>query len=120
MESTEVILDIIRQSHGTDAYHRFSPIPDYPIITDGVLAVAETADCFWLLDIIGSYQGNAELGNVCQVWTLDVNHENGSAIVRGYNDETLIITQDIPYTDFPLDELKLYLMNGVIFLLSEH
>jgi len=120
MESKQAILDIISQSHGTNAYHRFSPILGFPVITDGVLAVAEAAGCYWLLDIIGSYQGNVELSNVFQVWTLEVNHEQYSGVVRGYNDETLIITQKIPYTDFPLDEIKLYLMNGVIFLPSEY
>jgi len=37
---------------------------------------------------------------------------------RDTND--IAITQDIPYTDFPLDEIKLYCINGVILLPSEN
>ena len=53
-----------------------------------------------------------------QCW--EVNHDSNSGVVRGYNDVTLIITQEIPYTDFPLDEIKFYLIGGVILLPSEY
>jgi hypothetical protein len=119
MKSKKEIMDLISHATGTFAYHRFSPVGGYPVITDGVMAVAQAAGCFWLLDIIGSYQPNAKLGRVFQVWTLKVNRDK-SGVVRGYNDATLIITQKIPYTDFPLDEIKLYCIGGVILLPSEY
>jgi hypothetical protein len=55
-----------------------------------------------------------------QVWKLTVNREESNAVVRGYNDTKLIVTQYIPYTDFPLDEVKLYLVDGVILLPAEY
>ena len=119
MQSKQEILDIMSQSIGTTAYHRFSHSPIFPVVTDGVLAVAEVAGCFWLLDIIGSYQHDEKLDKAFQVWTLEVNHEESSGIVRGFNDTTLIITQDIPYTDFPLDQIKFFLMDGVLLLPNE-
>ena len=85
-----------------------------------MLAVAEAAGCFWLLDIIGSYQKDKQLDPHFQVWTLVVNLEDSTAAVNGFNDKTPVISQDIPYTDFPLDALKLFLMDGVILLPSEH
>ena len=120
MESAQKILDIINHSTGTDGYHKFSSIPNFPAITDGVLALAEAVGCFWFLDIIGSYQSNQKLDKEFQVWTLSVNTEDHTAVVRGYNDAKLIIEQEIPYTDFSLDELKLYLIDGIILLLSEY
>lgn len=120
MESKEVILDILNNSMGSESYHKFSPIPGYPVITDGILMLAEATGCYWFLDVIGSYQSNRKLDQSFQVWKLIVNTKNDSAIVQGYNDTTLIITQEIPYTDFPLEELKLYLMDGVILLPSEY
>jgi len=120
MKSIEEILDIINNSTGTESYHKFSPIPGFPVITDGVLVLAEAADCYWLLDIIGSYQSNSKLDKAFQVWTLKVNTEDNSAFIRGYNDTTLIVTQKIPYTDFPPGEVKLYLIDGVILLPSEY
>lgn len=120
MESKEAILDILNNSTGTDSYHRFSPIPGYPVITDGVLMLAEASGCFWLLDVIGSYQSDRKLDKDFQVWKLNVDTENGSAVVQGYNGTALVVTQEIPYTDFLLEELKLYLMDGVILLSSEY
>lgn len=120
MKSKQEILDIINQAHGSDAYHKFSPISSFPIATDGAIALAETAGCFWLLDIIGSYQTDKKLDPSFQVWKLEVNLEESSAVVRGYNDTELMITQDIPFTDFPLEEVKLYLMDGIILLPSEY
>lgn len=120
MKSEQEILDIINQAHGSDAYHKFSPFPGFPVATDGVVALAEAAGCFWLLDIIGSYQTDKRLDPGFQVWKLEVNRENSSAVARGFNDTELIITQEIPYTDFPLDEVKLYLMDGIILLPSEY
>ena len=120
MKSKAEILNIIKHSNGTEAYHKFSSFVHYPLVTDGVIALAEAAQCFWLLDIIGSYQTNKHLDPQFQVWKLVVNHDDQTAVVSGCNDTTPIITQNIPYTDFPLDELKLFLMNGIILLPSEH
>lgn len=120
MKTKETILDIINHATGTENYYRYSPIPGFPVITDGVFMLAEAAGCYWLLEVIGSYQSNCKLDKSFQMWRLIVDTENESAVVQGYNDETLIVTQEIPYTDFPLKELTLYLMNGVILLPAEH
>ena len=120
MESKTKILEIINHSNSSEAYHKFSSFPSFPVATDGIIALAEAAGCYWLLDIIGSYQTDKRLDPAFQVWTLKVNHEDSTGVVHGYNDVELIITQEIPYTDFPLDDVKLYLMGGVILLPPEY
>ncbi|QDR79607.1 DUF6876 family protein [Sporomusa termitida] len=120
MKPKEEILDVLNNSVCTENYYKVSPIPGFPVITDGVLVLTEAADCYWLLDVIGSYQNNTKLDKNFQVWTLNVNTENNSAVIRGYNDTTLIVTQQIPCTDFPPEEVKLYLIDGVILLPSEY
>ena len=119
LKSKQEILNIINHSTGTTAYHRFHPSDNYPVITDGVLALAEATGCFWFIDIIGIYQGNKKLDPHFQVWELKV-LSDARAIVRGYNDKNLVIQQEIPYTNFPLDELKLYLIDKVILLPAEY
>jgi len=114
------IQEIIDQSTGTTQYHRFSPIQGFPIITDGVQALAEAAGCYWLLDVIGSYQHDTKLDKAFQVWQLSVDLEKSAGVVCGYNDTELIITQEVEYTDFPLTELKLFLMDGIVLLPSEY
>lgn len=120
MNKAKEVQDIINHATGTTQYHRFSTLPCFPIITDGVLAVAKSAECFWLLDVIGSYQHDPKLDKEFQVWKLEVNKDNDSGVVHGYNDTTLIITQNIPYTDFPLDKITLYLIDKIILLPSEY
>ena len=120
MKSTTEILNVLKSSNCSEAYHQYSQIPFFPVATDGVIALAEAAGCYWLLDIIGSYQTNRKLDPEFQVWELKVDLQKHKAIVHGYNDATLIITQRIPFTDFPLEEVKLYLINGVILLPSEY
>ena len=119
MKTKQEILQIINYSTGTNGYHKFSPFPNYPTITDGVKAIADAAGCYWLLDIIGSHQSNDKLDPNFQVWKLVVKPDR-SAAVRGYNDKTRIITEKIEWTDFPLDELKLYLIGNVILLPGEY
>jgi len=122
MKTEQEIRAILSSANGTEAYHRFSPLENYPAATDGVIAVAEAAECYWLLDIIGSYQSNRglRLDPAFQVWTLIVDKTDNSGVVRGYNDDTLIIEQNIALTDFPLNEIKLYLIDGIILLPSEY
>ena len=119
MKSKQEILDILNHAHCSEGYHNFSLLPGSPVVTDGVLALAEAAGCHWLLDVIGSYQRDKRLDPAFQVWTVEVS-EDRSAVVRGYNDTVLIITQEIPITDFPMDKLKLFLMDGVVMLPSEY
>ena len=120
MKSIEAINEIISNAHGTVNYHRFSPIPGFPVATDGVAALAEAAGCFWLLDAIGSYQSNVQLDPSFQVWKLTVNTESNEWKLEGFNDTQLVITQNGEYTDFPLEEISLWVSNGVILLPSEY
>lgn len=56
-----------------------------------------------------------------QIWQLVV-HDDRSAIltVRADSDQDPVITQDIPYTDFSLPEIKLWVTNGMLMLPSEY
>jgi len=125
-QKIEEIEYIINSPAWTEKYYRFSPFGSAPVCTAGVIQLAEAAGCYWLLDIISSYQSSRKLDKAFQVWTLEVydderaKKEECAAIVRGYNDTEPIIKQKIPFTDFPLEKLKLYLMDGVILLPSEY
>ena len=119
MKSIEEIKNILSNAHGTNQYHMFSPFREYPVLTDGVKALAEAADCFWLVNIIGSYQLDERLDPYFQVWKLEVNQETKEWVITGCNDTKLIITQTGDYTDFPLNGITLWVSHGVILLPSE-
>ena len=106
---------------GTEAYHKFSILFSLKL-TDGVKYLCEEARAYWLMDIIASYQKKCMRDDMLrdfQVWTLRV--EDGAGVVICERDTgDIAIKQTIPYTDFPMDEIKLYCINGVILLTSEY
>ena len=92
-------------------------------LTDGVHYLATEGKCFWLLDIIASYQ--PEYHRVpFQLWELNIDEaeDKRTAVVtmREDSNKKALVTQRIPYTDFPLDYIKLYLIDKVILLPSEY
>jgi len=123
MEAVANLKSELDQFCGTEAYHKFSLSPISKLVmTDGVKYLCDKARCFWLMDIIASYQNKCnkdEMLREFQVWTLTVN--NGKGVVKCERDTNdVFLTQNIPHTDFPLDEIKLYCINGVILLPSEY
>jgi hypothetical protein len=95
--------------------------------TDGVKHVVDAGGANWLVTIIGSLYRHPEdtpqLQNMPhQYWTLKV-HEDRSATLTcgdGNDDSTPVYTHQIDYTDFPLNELQLWLMDGTLLLPSEY
>jgi hypothetical protein len=81
--------------------------------TSGVQCLVEQARCYWLLDAIVSYQLSIKIRREpFQVWTLKVENKQGVLICGDGNDTPPLITQNIPYTDFPMEEITLYLEDG--------
>jgi hypothetical protein len=109
------------QFTGTEAYHKFSPFSKL-VLTDGVKYLCEKAGAYWLMDAIASYQKRCnadEMLRAFQIWTLTVEDSSGTLkCERDTND--VAITQNIPYTDFPMPSVKLYCIDGVILLPSEY
>ncbi|MDP8216011.1 MAG: hypothetical protein P9L98_01650 [Candidatus Kaelpia imicola] len=102
---------------GTEHYYRHWLEFNY---TDGVKFLAEKANCFWLLDAIGSYQHKLKEKGF-QIWTLKVNEDKLAVLqMQEDSDTPIIVKQEIEYTDFPTEEIKLYFINGVLLLTSEY
>jgi hypothetical protein len=116
-------LNNLGQFTGTDQYHRHLNL----LCTDGVMFLAQNADCFWLLDAIASYQtkltANPRLRDF-QLWKLIVHRDRtfNPAVLTCTDGDTAdsIVTQTIEATDFPLPSIRLYVESGVLLLPSEH
>ena len=106
------------QFTGTENYYKFFNLN----ITDGVKYLAEKGKCWWLLDVIFSYQ--PKVGKMpFQLWELKKSKvDDRKAIVtcREDSDKDPVVAQRIPYTDFPLESIKLYLIDKVVLLPSEY
>jgi hypothetical protein len=90
------------------------------LYTDGAKYVAETGGAYWLLDEIALSQ---TLPNVIaapfQLWRLTVSGNSGMLACEDGGGR-VVFSKIIPYTDFPLPEIKLYCTNNVILLPSEN
>jgi hypothetical protein len=97
--------------HWTRAFH----------YTDGVAFLAENAGAHWLLDHIAAMQKRARRDRELrefQAWKLTVNGTRGViACLRDKDDEAF--RDELPFTDFPLAEITLYLQDGVLYLPGE-
>jgi hypothetical protein len=121
MKTVEEIENGLSQCYCTSQYHKHWLGKLY---TDGVKFLIDSADAHWLLDLIFSYDRREEF----QVWKMVVTRK----IVQGRNKTCAVVTmktdsgkpiliqQKIPFTDFPLDEITLWVEDGVLLLPSEH
>jgi len=115
----------LNQFCGTQNYYRYTLGLK---LTDGVKYLADEAGAYWLLDIIASYQSKPSIRKEpFQVWQLKLSPDNAAtgkhqAVVtmKTDSDRPLLVKQEIEYTDFPLDSIDLWLINGVILLPSEY
>jgi len=95
------------------------------LYTDGVRYLAEQGGAYWLLDAIASWQlqpvvQQDQLLQSIQFWKLTVNEDCSAQLICERDQGDVAITQDIPFTDFPLREVRLYCQQGVLLLPSEY
>ena len=90
--------------------------------TDGAKYVADHAGAYWLLDEIAFAQkGNpAVAAEEFQLWKLSVKPDQTATLTCEGGNGNVIFSKPLEYTDFPLDEIRLYFANNVIHLPSEY
>jgi len=111
----EEILTTLAQCTGTTQYYKHFLGGKF---TDGVQAMAELCQAYWLIDVCFSYR----MKEPFQIWTLTMTGERSCVVtMKEDSNRPELIEQKIPYTDFPLkDGIKLYLIDGVLLLPSEY
>lgn len=114
--------------YGTETY-RWSDFKKLKL-TDGAQFLQDNGAA-WLIGAIESWQHNSDMTSLpkdieFQVWELivirNIGDRSGTAILTCHEDagEPTLVKQEISYTDFPLDSIKLYVQNGVLLLPSEY
>ena len=121
--------DELRQFTGSETYYRHG-LARNVLYTEGAKYLADRAGAYWLLDIVALYQNVAAVQEQeFQVWTLKVGPDRLGAISCEDGNGKEVFQYIVPYTDFPLDEIKLWCgIDGaadgqtvrVIYLPSEH
>ena len=113
--------DDLRQFTGSAHWYRHG-LNRNVTFTDGAKYLADTAGAYWLLDAIALAQPyeKAVAAEDFQFWILRVAPDRSATLTCEDGNGHAVFTQAIPYTDFPLDAIKLYFTNNVILLPSEY
>jgi hypothetical protein len=101
--------------YGTEGYHRLVPFVPNLVFTDGAKALAVGGGAFWLMEAIASHQNRAmrdESLRGFQFWKLRVNDDRSAVLTCERDEGDVAITQEIPATDFPLKEAKVWVVSG--------
>lgn len=96
--------------------------PSGLVITDGVKFLADEAGAYWLIDLIASYQKRCRKDAMLrdfQIWELKKTGPKTARVSCLRDTDRPVFAQDIPFTDFPLDDVTVYVENETILLPSE-
>jgi hypothetical protein len=111
----------LRQFTGSENWYRHG-INRNVVFTDGAKHIADRGGAYWLLDAIAIAQlyEKSVAAEAFQVWRLKVNPDRSARFTCDDGNRNLVYKQDLEFTDFPLDEIKLYFTDNTILLPSEY
>ena len=109
-------LEDLGQFTGSENYHRHGMNRKF-IYTDGVQYVAEEGQAYWLLDDIAIAEMFDPLLKTegFQLWTLQKGTKDSAILSATDGNKKTLYAKSIPYTDFPLDEIKFYVVDAPDF-----
>jgi len=114
MLKKQEILDGLAQFYGTCQWWKNAALNF--TYTDGIKYLWESCESYWLLTAISSYKRTEPF----QVWTLTVKDRIATLTMKEDKNLPVLVKQEIPYTDFPLDEIQVWLIDGTLILPSEY
>lgn len=110
----------LAQFTGTEYWYRHA-LARNVLYTDGVKYVAENAGAYWLVDRIALAQAEPKIARTpFQLWVLDVAADQRAALRCEDGNGEEVARQEIPFTDFPLAQIRFFYTNNVLHLPSEY
>lgn len=109
------------QFTGSDTFYRYGLAGDV-LFTEGVKYVADTAEAYWLLDLIciaNVYEPKVRAEEF-QLWTLAVQDNTTGVVSCDDGNGRIVYKQTLTFTHFPAPGIKLYFCNGTILLPNEY
>lgn len=110
---------------GTESYHRLTCMHNF-LATDGVAYLAEHAGVFWLMDVIASHLSSVprDQGFVIARYAGTPGASGLFSLTDDIPANETYAMQSIEFSDFPLDEIVLYVVRQgaqwVVMLRSEY
>ena len=106
-------------SNGSENFYRYS-FTNF-IYTDGVQALAQKCQAYWLIDLIISHQLHADVKKESfQVWDLKRVDKDSFTILATDGNHNKVTSQEIPFSDFPYDLATLWLVDTCLMLSTEY
>jgi hypothetical protein len=120
-KSVDEILVELSYFTGTESYHSYKiPTKQEYMLTDGVNYLCRTCECYWLMDYIISLQNHSLIKDQqFQLWRLYLVENKWNICCEDGNKKTLYHAT-IDFSDFPLNGITVWLIDGVILLPSEY
>ena len=106
----------LRQFTGSESYTRHG-LNRKLIYTDGISYVAQEGNAYWLIDAIAIanlFEENVK-DEEFQTWTMAKTTGNSATLKADNGNGKTLYTQEIEFTDFPLDEIKMYVVSAEDF-----
>jgi len=108
--------ETIAQVNGSETYHRYL---FGMVATNGAMELATTYQCFWFLDMVASYQHLIKKEDF-QIWKLRKNADSSAWVIAEDGNGTVLVKQEIKYTNFKTEQVTVWVEGNVILLSSEH
>lgn len=121
---TNLLKQQLKEFRGTGHYIKHMHPGRSPIyLTQGCLFIRERCQAYWLFNSILSFQLDLRLKNVnFQIWELRQLQKDLSCelSVREDSDKKPIIIQAIPFSNFLLDSIKIWVIGNVALLPGQY
>ena len=93
--------------------------------TDGVKYVAQEGNAYWLLTDISAFQHQAAIVKYAkhdwfQTWKLRVDQDHRATLTCEDGNDHVLFSHEYLFTDFPLEEITFFLVDGILLLPSEY
>jgi hypothetical protein len=117
--TTKTKLDL-SQFYGTEHWYRH-PIYQSVTFTDGVKYIADECEAYWLIDLLAATFVTYNKKHYFQCYTLNVDlAQNTATLVVTNGDDEPITNITIEFTDFPVETITIWGIDGVLLLPSEY
>ena len=120
MRTMKLTHDELRQFTGTDRWFRHGLMRNITY-TEGVAYLAEFGGANWLVDKISANQLEPHIrAQGFQSWKLTVDDKQAATLTCDDGNGNIVHSERLDWTDFPLDQIELWVEGNVILLPSEH
>ena len=106
---------------GSEALYEYNFLWIKFYYSDGCRFLFEESKSYWLLNLIASWQDSIlDIDKAFQTWELKKINDKKWIIKCSDGNKSELCRQELSYSDFPLDHIKLWLVNGVLMLPTEY